>query len=137
MPPCFVCRRNYMKRIVRTLLAFIIAITATTSSAQENISALLPMPQKIEQRTSKECFDLNRATITRNDCSNSAYILEELTSIIEERTGIKPGEKKSRNSIEIIISRSKGKEEYSIDMELALKDANALCQAWIDAGVAE
>ena len=28
-------------------------------------------------------------------------------------------------------------EEYSIDMELALKDANALCQAWIDAGVAE
>lgn len=117
MPPCFVCRRNYMKRIYRTLLAFIIAITTTTSSAQENISALLPMPQKIEQRTSKECFDLNRATITRNDCSNSAYILEELTSIIEERTGIKLGEKKSRNSIEIIISWSKGKEEYSIDID--------------------
>ena len=28
-------------------------------------------------------------------------------------------------------------EEYGIDMELALKDASALCQAWIDAGVAE
>ncbi|MBR5104601.1 MAG: PqqD family protein [Bacteroidales bacterium] len=28
-------------------------------------------------------------------------------------------------------------EEYEIDMELALKDANALCQAWVDAGIAE
>lgn len=28
-------------------------------------------------------------------------------------------------------------EEYGIDMELALKDSKALCQAWIDAGVAE
>lgn len=28
-------------------------------------------------------------------------------------------------------------EEYGIDMELALKDSNALCQAWLDAGVAE
>ena len=28
-------------------------------------------------------------------------------------------------------------EEYDIDMELALKDAKALSQAWIDAGVAE
>ena len=28
-------------------------------------------------------------------------------------------------------------EEYGIDMELALKDSTALCQAWIDAGVAE
>lgn len=28
-------------------------------------------------------------------------------------------------------------EEYGIDMELALKDSKALCQAWLDAGVAE
>ena len=28
-------------------------------------------------------------------------------------------------------------EEYGIDMELALKDSTALCQAWIDAGIAE
>lgn len=28
-------------------------------------------------------------------------------------------------------------EEYGIDMELALKDSKALCQAWFDAGVAE
>lgn len=28
-------------------------------------------------------------------------------------------------------------EEYGIDMDLALKDAKALAQAWIDAGVAE
>lgn len=28
-------------------------------------------------------------------------------------------------------------EQYGIDMELALKDAKALAQAWIDAGVAE
>lgn len=28
-------------------------------------------------------------------------------------------------------------EEYGIDMELALKDSNALCNAWIEAGVAE
>ena len=28
-------------------------------------------------------------------------------------------------------------DEYQIDMELALTDSKALCQAWIDAGVAE
>lgn len=28
-------------------------------------------------------------------------------------------------------------EEYQIDMELALKDSEALCQAWINAGIAE
>ena len=28
-------------------------------------------------------------------------------------------------------------EEYGIDMELALKDSKALCQAWADAGVSE
>lgn len=28
-------------------------------------------------------------------------------------------------------------EEYGIDMELALKDAKALAQAWIDAGITE
>lgn len=28
-------------------------------------------------------------------------------------------------------------EEYGIEMDLALTDAKALCQAWIDAGVAE
>ena len=28
-------------------------------------------------------------------------------------------------------------DRYEIDMELAMKDSLALCQAWIDAGVAE
>ena len=28
-------------------------------------------------------------------------------------------------------------DEYGIDMELALKDSAALCQSWIDAGIAE
>lgn len=28
-------------------------------------------------------------------------------------------------------------DEYGIDMELALKDSKALCQAWADAGVSE
>ena len=28
-------------------------------------------------------------------------------------------------------------DEYGIDMELALSDAKKLCQAWIDAGIAE
>ena len=28
-------------------------------------------------------------------------------------------------------------DEYGIDMELALKDSKALCQAWIEAGIAE
>lgn len=28
-------------------------------------------------------------------------------------------------------------DEYEIDMELALKDSAALCQSWIEAGIAE
>ena len=28
-------------------------------------------------------------------------------------------------------------DEYGIDMELALTDSKALCQSWIDAGIAE
>lgn len=28
-------------------------------------------------------------------------------------------------------------DEYGIEMELALKDSNNLCQAWVEAGIAE
>ena len=106
-----------MTNIKKTILALIIASATIVSSAQENLSALLPIPQKIECRTGEKAFDLRHAAIAMNDCEDSPYIKEELVGIIEERTGIKVCSSKGKRSIEIVLSEDKGKEEYSIEID--------------------
>ncbi|MBR5456055.1 MAG: hypothetical protein IKU76_03775, partial [Bacteroidaceae bacterium] len=102
---------------MKTLIAAIILLLATTpSTAQDNTSALLPIPKKVEQRSSKKLFDITRAAITTNDCSDKPYIAEELKEILEYRTGIRIDGNKGKNRIEIAVSPSMASQEYSIEI---------------------
>lgn len=102
---------------MKKLIAAIILLLATTpSTAQDNISALLPIPKKVEKRSSKKMFDITRAAITTNDCSDKPYIAEELKEILEYRTGIRIDGNKGKNRIEIAVSPSMASQEYSIEI---------------------
>lgn len=109
-----------MKYKKTVLLAITLALASVMTQAQDNLSALLPMPQKAICTDSNKCFDMRYATVTRNDCSTAPHIAEELSKIIERHTGIEidnNNKKKCRNSIEIVISREKEREEYNIDIK--------------------
>lgn len=97
---------------VVSLLLFAVAV-----AAQDNISALLPMPAKVETREGAKPFDLTRAAVTVNDFSENEYLLKELERVISFRTGVVLGNnKKCNSSIEILFSADKDSEGYTIDI---------------------
>lgn len=105
----------YFARFVCLLFIFSYAPIAI---AQSNLSALIPIPEKIVSREGKKPFDLNK--VGRIECHTSAnkFIRQELSRIVRERTGIEIGKKEKGYSITI---REDGdlfeKEEYTIDIK--------------------
>ena len=99
---------------IKTLVLLLIMQIAATSTivAQNNISALLPMPQKVEQLKEKP-FNLSKAGSIDCQMSDSLFILEELKGIIAHRTNINiPA--KGNNTIVIKEDSSFLPESYSL-----------------------
>ena len=105
-----------MNIIKKSLSGIIMLFICVVSTAQENISALLPIPSKAEQRSGK-MFNIAKSAVTRNDCEESQYLLKELTNIVKERTGIEIAGNSGKNRIEIVISEDKRAQEYSIEID--------------------
>ena len=105
-----------MNIIKKSLSGIIMLFICVVSTAQENISALLPIPCKAEQRSGK-MFNIAKSAVTRNDCEESQYLLKELTNIVKERTGIEIAGNRGKNRIEIVISEDKRAQEYSIEID--------------------
>ena len=102
------------KRII-TILMLLYCTTIEIASAQNNVSALLPMPSTVEQREGKS-FDLRKAGRIECMMDDSMFIMEELSSIIKHRTGIElPAEGKNR--IIIREDRDASPESYTIDID--------------------
>ncbi len=93
------------------LLQFIIAGTIT---AQDNLSALLPMPLKAEQRDGRS-FELNNVGEIECQMSDSLFIINELTNIVKYRTNIELPVK-GGNKIIIKEESSALPESYKIDI---------------------
>ncbi len=95
---------------------FTVALLATMSLsivAQDNLSALLPMPRSIQQIEGKP---LNLHKVGRIECmmSDSLFILQELKSIISSRTGIElPA--KGGSAIIIKENTAAAPESYTIE----------------------
>ena len=93
----------------------LLCVFALGVNAQDNLSALLPMPQKVELKKGKHfCFDKAGAI----DCymSDSLFIIEELKDIVAARTGIQlPADGNSR----IVIKENSNAlpESYTIDID--------------------
>ena len=102
--------KNYLRKSIFSLLILLSAAL----SAQENISALLPMPQKVELLNGKE-FNLNKAGTIDCLMNDSLFIIEEFKSIIKNRTGVTlPA--KGGNRIIIRENNSLSPEAYKIEV---------------------
>ncbi len=104
----------------RGIFAFTVALLATmslTTVAQDNLSALLPMPRSIQLIDSKP-FNLHK--VGRIECrmSDSLFILQELKSIIGNRTGI---ELPAKGSSAIIIKEDTAAAPESYTLEATRK----------------
>ena len=65
----------------------LLLLAATLSFGQSNTSALLPLPNRIEQMTGKKNFVLTPRTTIKTNLPKQAFCLFELQRILGERTG--------------------------------------------------
>lgn len=99
----------------------LLLLATTLSFGQGNISALLPLPNRIEQRTGEKNFTLTTGTVVKTNLPEQAFCLTELQRILEKRTGQKVSvglpSANGNTVIEIMLDPSvKGKEHYLLDV---------------------
>lgn len=102
-------------------LVSLFLLTAACSFGQSNTSALLPLPNHIEQVTGKKNFTITPQTTVKTNLPKQAFCLFELQRILRNRVGqpaIMGGFTASGNSlIELSTDpRIKGKEHYILDI---------------------
>ena len=59
-------------------------------SAQDNLSALLPMPNQVKQIESKKDFIISGKTTIQTNLPEDAFCIAELKDILRQRTGKTP-----------------------------------------------
>lgn len=102
-------------------LVSLFLLTAACLFGQSNTSALLPLPNHIEQVTGKENFTITPQTTVKTNLPKQAFCLFELQRILRNRVGqpaIMGGFTASGNSL-IELSTDpgiKGKEHYILDI---------------------
>lgn len=118
---------NYMKKY--KLITFL-WLLAGCLSAQNNLSALLPMPNQITQIDGKRNFEINGQTILQTNLPNEAYCIKALNDILKERTGqtvTRSDYPSKRPSIRLMLDPAmQGDEHYQLsvsDREITIKGA--------------
>ena len=108
-----------MRKLFTTLVAYIFALQGSLVTAQENTTALIPMPNSIEAGNGK-CFQMNTKSAIRSNLPEDAFVINELKRILQERTGITPlyDNSRSRNIIELTIDPTlNGSEHYTLKVD--------------------
>lgn len=89
-------------------------------SAQNNLSALLPMPNQVKQIDSKKDFIISDKTTIQTNLPEEAFCIAELKNILQERTGKTPtlsSYGSSNSSIHLMVDPSiKGDEHYLLSV---------------------
>ena len=105
-----------MKYKLNTLFASIIALLCYTSAAQDNTSALIPMPNSITECSKGKTFEINEKTAVCSALPQGSFIIEELKQIISNRTGVCVTEQvyRKNNRIELTIDSTINVKEHYI-----------------------
>lgn len=126
-----------MKCSLVCLIAGILVWLNTTSVAQDNTSALIPMPNNITECTDGKTFKVNVKTRITSALPQESFIKEELKSIFVKRMGIEPVESTGRvkhNRIELAIdSTLEGEEHYTLKVDkngISIKGATPGAVYW-------
>lgn len=100
------------------------------TSAQSNLSALLPMPNQIAPTSHKSDFTLTGETVIRSNLPQTSFCISELKEIIYKRTGFTPALSSHGNGkpeIEILLDTTiQGNEHYLLsvsDRSISIKGA--------------
>ena len=93
----------------------LLCVFAFGVNAQDNLSALLPMPQKVELKEGKH-FDFSKVGAIDCYMGDSLFIVEELKDIVALRTGI---QLPAAGSCRIVIKENSDAlpESYTIDID--------------------
>lgn len=109
----------------------------TASVAQDNTSALIPMPNNITECTDGKTFKVNVKTRITSALPQESFIKEELKSIFVKRMGIEPVESTGRvkhNRIELAVdSTLEGEEHYTLKVDkngISIKGATPGAVYW-------
>ena len=108
-----------MKKVFSALAALLLIATAEIT-AQENTSALIPMPNSITTCDKGKSFKLNGNTAIKNGIHGNTFLTEELSRIIKKRTGLEPisDNKAKSNFIELDIDTAlQGSEHYILEVD--------------------
>ncbi len=106
-----------MNKISRQIIFAIFFILSCQVSAQDALSALIPMPKQVEIRENEKPFDLKKRINIEHNIHDGNFLVQELKRIVKEQTGIEITEQKSKNVIRIIENKNiTNSEAYNIDI---------------------
>lgn len=110
-------------------------LCAITTQAQENQSALIPIPNSIET-SSDGGFRINSGTAIKSDLQQDAFVIKELERIIDRHTGIalKKDNSQKKNIIELTVDTTlHGQEHYMLAVDkkgITIKGASEGALLW-------
>lgn len=106
---------------MKTKLACLLLLFTFTLQAQRNESALLPMPNKIEQKAGKKPFRITENTSVYFGTSGLLFVANTLQEVVKEHVGLHlPISSTPNAQIKLIIDPSvKGKEHYLLEVDKA------------------
>lgn len=102
-----------------TLLTGLLLALGTTLTAQDNTAALIPIPNSITTYDNGKTFNINENTAIKSNVDDNGFLTDELTDIINKRTGISLTIDNSRkkNIFELLIDTTlQGREHYTLDV---------------------
>lgn len=126
-----------MKYSLVGLIAGILVLFNIASVAQENTSALIPMPNNITACTDGKTFKVNVRTKITSALPHDSFIKEEVKNVFVKRMGIEPVEAIGRvkhNRIELAVdSTLEGEEHYTLKVDkngISIKGATSGAVYW-------
>lgn len=126
-----------MKFSLVYIVTGILVLFNTTSVAQDNTSALIPMPNSITKCDNGKAFKVNEKTKIISDLPQDSFIKEEVKDIFAKRMGVELVEEASHfkhNRIELAIdSTLEGKEHYTLKVDkngISIKGATTGAVYW-------
>ena len=109
-----------MKKFFSWVLAATFSFLCAVSAAQDNTSALVPMPNSMTRNSKGETFQINSKTTINSTLPKGSFLIEELKHIIDKHMDIalaEEGENK-RNRIELVTDNTlQGKEHYTLKVD--------------------
>ena len=107
-----------MKAARITSVILIALLFCTQATAQNNTSALMPIPESITQCHEGKTFQLKESTAIYCNIPGDTFLVNELSRCILKRTGLKPitcTKQRKKNRISLLIdSTLQGSEHYTL-----------------------